>query len=171
MARKFNLHLFAHLIIFITCFAPIVMVKPQDNTPKPEIDLKIVEIKHRHNESVSGAKAHNDSVKSNHVPEALGNPKIEDPKINETLEEKTVEIDSKAIYRGMLVFVTCGLIFVLYVGIKTYRRRKYDKSHTIIRKYGVRTNRSDLEMEPLPLSDDDEDETVFDLSANRQFNN
>lgn len=37
----------------------------------------------------------------------------------------------------------------------------------IMLRYGIRTHRSDIEMEPLPLSDDEEDETLFDLTASR----
>lgn len=40
----------------------------------------------------------------------------------------------------------------------------------VIKKYGERNRRTDVEMTPLPLHDDDEeDETVFDLgSVNRK---
>jgi hypothetical protein len=38
----------------------------------------------------------------------------------------------------------------------------------MVNKYGVRTRRSDIEMTPLPLDEDDEDETLFEVSsANR----
>lgn len=89
------------------------------------------------------------------------------PKINETLEEKNVELTSGAITRGILVFVAISFLFILYVGLKTCRRKSGDKKHTMVRKYGIRARRTDVEMEPLPLSDDDEDETVFDLTASK----
>lgn len=67
-------------------------------------------------------------------------------------------------HTGMKTFHSFVSLLLL---ILNFRRRKQDKSRTKVRKYGIRTNRSDLEMEPLPLSDDDEDETVFDLTASR----
>ncbi|CAG9766241.1 unnamed protein product [Ceutorhynchus assimilis] len=88
------------------------------------------------------------------------------PKINETLEEKTIDIGPGPVARGIIVFVGLALLFICYVGMKTYRRRKQDKSKIMVRKYGVRARRTDVEMEPLSLSDEEEDETVFDLAAN-----
>lgn len=34
---------------------------------------------------------------------------------------------------------------------------------TAVRKYGVLTQRTDIEMLPLPLDDDEDDDTVFDV--------
>lgn len=42
-----------------------------------------------------------------------------------------------------------------------------DKSRVMVRKYGVKTNRSDIEMEPLPLSDEEDYDTLFDITASR----
>lgn len=45
-----------------------------------------------------------------------------------------------------------------------YRLRK--RPAQMVRKYGVLTNKQDLEMRPLPLDEDDDDETtVFDASG------
>ncbi|XP_050501132.1 uncharacterized protein LOC126881120 [Diabrotica virgifera virgifera] len=79
---------------------------------------------------------------------------------NDVPESNSAQAESGAVIRGVLVFGGLGLIFLIYVGVRTYRRRKMP----IIRKYGVRARRSDVEMRPLPLDDDEEDETVFDLS-------
>ncbi|XP_023018739.1 uncharacterized protein [Leptinotarsa decemlineata] len=71
-------------------------------------------------------------------------------------------IESGAVMRGVLVFVGIGMLFLVYVGCKTYRR----KPNVKVRKYGVRTRRSDVEMTPLPLlNEDEEDETVFDVGT------
>ncbi|KAL1514374.1 hypothetical protein ABEB36_003642 [Hypothenemus hampei] len=87
------------------------------------------------------------------------------------LEESGIG-DSGAISRAILVFVALSFLFILYVGFQTYRKKKLGRSQMVLRKYGVRTRRSDIEMEPLPLSDDnDDDETLFDLSASRNTNN
>lgn len=40
------------------------------------------------------------------------------------------------------------------------RRRSRDAR---IKKYGIRLTRGNIEMTPLPLDNDDEDETIFDL--------
>jgi len=50
-----------------------------------------------------------------------GKPLDSNLRINETLAEKTDELDSGAISRGILVFVALSCLFILYVGIKTCR--------------------------------------------------
>ncbi|XP_018576938.1 uncharacterized protein LOC108915403 [Anoplophora glabripennis] len=72
------------------------------------------------------------------------------------------EIESGAVMRGIFVFVGITMICIMYIGFKTYFR-KGNKKSPLIKKYGVKTRRSDIEMEPLPLDEDEEDETVFDL--------
>ncbi|XP_057659642.1 uncharacterized protein LOC130895966 [Diorhabda carinulata] len=74
-------------------------------------------------------------------------------------ESNNSDVESGAVIRGILVFVGIGLIFIVYIACKTYRRNKMP----IIKKYGVRGRKSDVEMKPLPLDDDEDDETVFDL--------
>ncbi|CAG9861352.1 unnamed protein product [Phyllotreta striolata] len=75
-------------------------------------------------------------------------------------ENGSVQIESGAVIRGVLVLIGISMVFFVYLGCKTYRRRKMN---VMVRKYGVRTRRSDLEMRPLPLDDDEDDETVFDV--------
>ncbi|KAF7283926.1 hypothetical protein GWI33_022754 [Rhynchophorus ferrugineus] len=75
-------------------------------------------------------------------------------------------MNTGAIIRALLVFAAIGIIFLLYVCYKTYRHNTVDKRCVVIQKYGVRQRRSDMEMVPLPLSDDEDDETVFDLTTN-----
>lgn len=36
----------------------------------------------------------------------------------------------------------------------------------MVQKYGVRANRSDIEMRPLPLDDEEDDDTVFEIGNN-----
>lgn len=43
------------------------------------------------------------------------------------------------------------------------RTRKGDTKPLAVRKYGVLTQRTDIEMLPLPLDDEDDDDTVFDV--------
>ncbi|KAG5897841.1 hypothetical protein JTB14_011839 [Gonioctena quinquepunctata] len=74
--------------------------------------------------------------------------------------DSSQDIETGAVMRGVFVFAAIGILFMTYVAFKTYRRKK---SNVLIRKYGIRTRRSDVEMTPLPLEDDDEDETVFEV--------
>ncbi|KAJ8925310.1 hypothetical protein NQ315_009140 [Exocentrus adspersus] len=77
-----------------------------------------------------------------------------------TNTNQNTEIESGALMRGIFVFVGITMLFIMYIAYKTYRRKN---NNVVIKKYGVRTRKSDIEMEPLPLDEDDEDETVFDL--------
>ena len=43
--------------------------------------------------------------------------------------------------------------------------RKRGRHPVMVSKYGVRTRRSDIEMTPLPLEEDEEDETLFDVNS------
>lgn len=40
------------------------------------------------------------------------------------------------------------------------RLNKKSNSPKVVRKYGIKANRSDMEMRPLPLDEDDEEDTV-----------
>ncbi|KAJ8983105.1 hypothetical protein NQ317_001848 [Molorchus minor] len=69
-------------------------------------------------------------------------------------------IESGALMRGVFVFVGIAMLFMIYLIFKTYR--KSHKKQVNVKKYGVRARRTDTEMEPLHLDDDEEDETVFE---------
>ncbi|KAJ8935019.1 hypothetical protein NQ314_013044, partial [Rhamnusium bicolor] len=86
--------------------------------------------------------------------------------VNETSKQDiplgVVATTTKVLFcRGVFVFAGITLLFIMYLTFKTYRKR--NKKNVLIKKYGVKTRRTDVEMEPLPLDDDEEDETVFDL--------
>ncbi|KAK9693836.1 Protein of unknown function (DUF1180) [Popillia japonica] len=76
--------------------------------------------------------------------------------------------DSGALYRlflvllGILLLGICALT-VVYVSYRFYRMRTGGTRPTAVRKYGVLTQRTDIEMLPLPLDDDEDDDTVFDV--------
>ena len=56
------------------------------------------------------------------------------------------------------------MFFYVY---NVFRVRNGAIRQNIVRKYGVVTERSDMEMLPLPLDDDEDDDTVFDMGSHR----
>ncbi|XP_072382327.1 uncharacterized protein [Diabrotica undecimpunctata] len=141
-------------------------VQPKDNKPSNNADTD--QEKHKNPAvslqpiSASSSSVKKDSVKQTPLNQTISTTKAE--KVlngnNDVPESNSAQVESGAVIRGVLVFGGLSLIFLIYVAVRTYRRRKLP----IIRKYGVRGRRSDVEMRPLPLDDDEEDETVFDLS-------
>ncbi|XP_045483633.1 uncharacterized protein LOC123688923 [Harmonia axyridis] len=71
-----------------------------------------------------------------------------------------MEQESKYVTTGSMILISISLLFMVFVAFKTYRRRSRDAR---IKKYGIRLTRGNIEMTPLPLDNDDEDETIFDL--------
>ncbi|XP_012229630.1 membrane protein FAM174B [Linepithema humile] len=68
-----------------------------------------------------------------------------------------------ALVRGFLVFVGLSILVMAYIVFRSFRLSKTRAQ--LVRKYGVLTHRQDVEMRPLPLEEeDDEDTTVFDAS-------
>lgn len=68
-----------------------------------------------------------------------------------------------ALVRGFLVFVGLSVLVMAYIVFRSFRLSKTRAQ--LVRKYGVLTHRQDVEMRPLPLDEeDDEDTTVFDAS-------
>lgn len=111
----------------------------------------------------SNSKHIADNVKENHNDN--NKPKVADVKKPEATTVAPVKrLDSDdaigALGRGIWVAAGISLLVIMYIGWKTYRQR--NKRVPMVRKYGIRARRSDIEMEPLQ-SDDEEDETVFDM--------
>lgn len=73
-------------------------------------------------------------------------------------------MQSGALQRGFYVLLGGTLLLLLFLGFRMYRLQKGgNKPNVMVRKYGVLTNRRDVEMLPLPLDEDDEDDTVFEV--------
>ncbi|VEN41716.1 unnamed protein product [Callosobruchus maculatus] len=70
------------------------------------------------------------------------------------------ESESSSLTQGVIVIVSLTMIFFIFLAIRVFRAPR--GPNVIVKKYGVRARRCDVEMEPLPL-DDEEDETVFEL--------
>lgn len=91
-----------------------------------------------------------------------------------TTEGHLASLNSGALLRGFCVFVGLGILAMAYM---VFRRSRLSKPRAqMVRKYGVLAHRQDVEMRPLPLEEeDDEDTTVFDasnvLSNNAQHHN
>ncbi|CAH0551675.1 unnamed protein product [Brassicogethes aeneus] len=77
----------------------------------------------------------------------------------------TTELEAGAVVRGVWVFVGISVLFIMYMAFQTYKKRNHRP--VIVKKYGIKTRRTDVEMEPLPLDEDDDDETLFDLGSLR----
>ncbi|KAK2578155.1 hypothetical protein KPH14_001351 [Odynerus spinipes] len=91
-----------------------------------------------------------------------------------TAEGHLASLNSGALLRGFYVFVGLGILVMAYM---VFRRSRLSKPRAqMVRKYGILAHRQDVEMRPLPLEEeDDEDTTVFDasnvLSNNTQHQN
>lgn len=82
---------------------------------------------------------------------------------NEQSGEDRGTFNTGALVRGFLVFVGLSILVMAYIVFRSFRLSKTRAQ--LVRKYGVLTHRQDVEMRPLPLEDeDDEDTTVFDAS-------
>ncbi|XP_012262611.1 uncharacterized protein LOC105689853 [Athalia rosae] len=72
-------------------------------------------------------------------------------------------VNTGALLRGVSVFFGLSIIVMAYI---IFRCMRLNKNRTqMVRKYGILAHRQDVEMRPLPLDDDEEDDTtVFDAS-------
>jgi len=73
-------------------------------------------------------------------------------------------VQSGALLRGFFVVLGITVLLLIYLGVRMFRLGKSNKPPTMVRKYGILTNRADVEMLPLPLSEDEDDDTVFELN-------
>lgn len=76
----------------------------------------------------------------------------------------STSLNSGALLRGFYVFVGLTTLALAYMVFRSFR---LNKSRTqMVRKYGVLAHKQDMEMRPLPLDEDDEDDTtVFDATG------
>ncbi|XP_017885869.1 uncharacterized protein LOC108628458 [Ceratina calcarata] len=78
-------------------------------------------------------------------------------------EEHATSLNAGALKRGFYVFVGLSVLVMAYIVFRSFRFNKTRAQ--MVRKYGVLAHRQDVEMRPLPLDEeDDEDTTVFDAS-------
>ncbi|XP_015119602.1 uncharacterized protein LOC107042884 [Diachasma alloeum] len=69
-----------------------------------------------------------------------------------------------ALKRAFYVFAGLSVIVLAYLMIRSFGFKKNPAQ--MVRKYGVLAHKQDIEMRPLPLDEDDEDDTtVFDISG------
>lgn len=78
-------------------------------------------------------------------------------------EGHATSLNAGALKRGFYVFVGLSVLVLAYIVFRSFRLNKTRAQ--MVRKYGVLAHRQDVEMRPLPLDEeDDEDTTVFDAS-------
>ncbi|XP_017776327.1 PREDICTED: uncharacterized protein LOC108562478 [Nicrophorus vespilloides] len=73
-------------------------------------------------------------------------------------------LQSGALLRAFYVVLGVTIILLSYIGFRMFRLRKGTKPPVMVKKYGILTNRSDVEMVPLPLSEDEDDDTIFEIN-------
>ncbi|XP_046621585.1 uncharacterized protein LOC124305795 [Neodiprion virginianus] len=74
-----------------------------------------------------------------------------------------LSVNTGALWRGISVFMGLTVLVIAYIILRCVRLSK--NRTQMVRKYGVLAHRQDVEMRPLPLDDEDEDDTtVFDAS-------
>ncbi|KMQ87312.1 hypothetical protein RF55_13433 [Lasius niger] len=108
-----------------------------------------------------GNKTH-DSITLKSSPDVVANrTHIADNEQQSSGDHAT--LNAGALVRGFLVFVGLSILVMAYIVFRSFRLSKTRAQ--LVRKYGVLTHRQDVEMRPLPLEEeDDEDTTVFDAS-------
>ncbi|KAL2735213.1 membrane protein FAM174-like [Vespula squamosa] len=78
-------------------------------------------------------------------------------------EGHLTSLNSGALLRGFCVFIGLSILVMAYIVFRSFRFSRTRAQ--MIRKYGILAHRQDVEMRPLPLEEeDDEDTTVFDAS-------
>ncbi|XP_044740382.1 uncharacterized protein LOC123301615 [Chrysoperla carnea] len=81
----------------------------------------------------------------------------------EQMQQANISLTADTFIRGFYVFMGFGIIVLVYMGIKTIRVNQPPTPDTTVRKYGIKAKRGDLEMLPLPLAEDEDDDTLFDV--------
>ncbi|XP_012285038.1 membrane protein FAM174A [Orussus abietinus] len=132
-----------------------------DLANKPEDPSKLDEEKRPHG-------ANDKHVTSNHNLTSAG-------EINNDTSSKTIvppaqpgaghatSLNPGALWRGFYVFLGLSVLVMSYIIFRSFRITK--SRAQMVRKYGVLAHRQDVEMRPLPLDEeDDDDTTVFDAS-------
>ncbi|XP_075215100.1 membrane protein FAM174A [Lycorma delicatula] len=112
--------------------------------------------------------------KENVYVENKSNKNVELPKMSTVLNSSVNEndlknsipvwsskVNSTTVMEGFFIFAGLSVAVVLYFTVKAIRLRR---RRCRVRKYGLLTNREDVEMTPLGEEEDDEDSTVFDIN-------
>ncbi|XP_014214812.1 membrane protein FAM174B-like [Copidosoma floridanum] len=85
------------------------------------------------------------------------------PSVEHAAPMDTATLNVGAMKRAIIV--TCGfsVLVMMYLAFRSLRVNKARPQ--MVRKYGILAHRQDVEMRPLPLDEDDEDDTtIFDAS-------
>ncbi|XP_049963540.1 membrane protein FAM174A-like [Schistocerca serialis cubense] len=131
---------------------------------EPATDVKLHEEKQKSSVSVrppAQDKKNKDVTPSTNVSHANNVTVTEQSAGEQTGGRPQRNLNSGALLRGFSVFVGLSAIVVIYIVIRAISMRR---KKTTVRKYGILTNREDVEMTPLGAEDDEEDTTLFDVS-------
>ncbi|EZA56936.1 uncharacterized protein LOC105277901 isoform X2 [Ooceraea biroi] len=111
---------------------------------------------------VDGNKTHDDITSKSSTSDVANKTAHTANTSNESSEGHTT-FNTGALIRGFLVFVGLSILVMAYIVFRSFRLSKTRAQ--LVRKYGILAHRQDVEMRPLPLEEeDDEDTTVFDAS-------
>ncbi|XP_013384175.1 membrane protein FAM174 [Lingula anatina] len=139
------------------------------------IDSASVEGKTAGDRSVGNAAAQNDTLTTT-VATPCTNSSGENNTCNSTTTNDTEQVSTGYIWkkinenRAMLqraFYVLLGVTFIVivYFGIKYIRVRKAKNKS---RKYGVLATSDNMEMRPLEQSDEEDDNTLFEMRSNKR---
>ncbi|KAL6263304.1 hypothetical protein P5V15_006102 [Pogonomyrmex californicus] len=127
----------------------------QRNAAAPSADAK--------KPAVDGNRTHESITSKPLSPDTAANKTAHTPGTSNESSENHTSFNTGALVRGFLVFVGLSILVMAYIVFRSFRLSKTRAQ--LVRKYGVLTHRQDVEMRPLPLEEeDDEDTTVFDAS-------
>jgi len=176
---------FVFLLIFLLAQTAVCdgSFREKRDAPSTDGDKKAAPVvdesaggKERHGDKDGQRNAAGSSVETARKPTADGNRTAHDgitskpsslDTANKTAHPESSEghtsFNTGALVRGFLVFVGLSILVMAYIVFRSFRLSKTRAQ--LVRKYGVLTHRQDVEMRPLPLEEeDDEDTTVFDAS-------
>ncbi|GJQ80813.1 hypothetical protein Trydic_g9400 [Trypoxylus dichotomus] len=167
--------LFSNSLPIITCILVIVVISTTSdveqaalNPKKGESDPSALDYMKSYSEKEPeilkdvSAPLNSSATVKNEIPSKDTHESTQINKIEETIVLNE-DRDSGALYRFFLVSIGICTLTVLYVSYRFYRTRTNTTRPTAVRKYGVLTQRTDIEMLPLPLDDEEDDDTVFDV--------
>lgn len=156
-----NANMFFNSIVILYSSLLVLIATAIAIPPEPEIDAKKADFDNKVTVSLNLTHKETSSANANNNITSHNTSKTV---INEEINVIAHDPDYSALRRLFYVLLgLCSLIMV-YVSYHFYRSRKPTTRPTTVRKYGVLTQRTDIEMLPLPIDDDEEDDdTVFDV--------
>ncbi|XP_076623333.1 uncharacterized protein LOC143342900 isoform X2 [Colletes latitarsis] len=157
---------FVFLLIFLFAQSAVCNGSFRINRKAPD-STSIDKSEHGASKKISAQKTEqqNTVLPSGTVTISEGNKTVNNitSKSSNVTEEHVTTLNAGALKRGLYVFVVLSVLVMAYIVFRSLRLSKTRAQ--MVRKYGILAHRQDVEMRPLPLDEeDDEDTTVFDAS-------